>query len=223
MPTAEPAAARTNNQRDDHIPCLESDANAISISYLSAVEALFYYLQVKLIYSRAHLTPITTANAALSKTTKKGTPSTTIALNKRARHDFFLEQKFEAGIALQGWELKAIRDGRVQITEAFINLHKGEAYLAAANITPLLSASTHVDPEPQRNRKLLLHARELAQIFTATQQKGYTCVPTAMYWKGNKVKVEIALGKGKQQHDKRETKRDQDWQRDKQRLMKAHN
>lgn len=152
---------------------------------------------------------------------KKGSPSSTIALNKRARHDYFLDEKFEAGVALQGWELKSIRDGRVQITEAFISLHKGEAYLASANITPLHSASTHVVPEAQRSRKLLLHARELARIFVATQQKGYTCIPTAMYWKGNKVKCEIALARGKKQHDKRDTKRDQDWQRDKERLMKA--
>lgn len=159
----------------------------------------------------------------MSKTSKKGNHSGSIAQNKRARHEYFLEQKFEAGIALQGWELKAIREGRVQLTESYVSLHKGEAYLAGANITPLTSASTHVVPEPQRNRKLLLHARELAQIFTATQQKGFTCVPIAMYWKGNKVKCEIALGKGKQQHDKRATKREQDWQRDKQRLLKAHN
>ena len=159
----------------------------------------------------------------MSKSSKKGNTSNTIALNKRARHDYHLEQKFEAGIALQGWEVKAIRDGRVQLTDAFVTLHKGEAFLSSANITPLNSASTHVVPEPQRNRKLLLHAKELAQIFAATQQKGYTCVPTAMYWKGNHIKVEIALAKGKQQYDKRASKREQDWQRDKQRLMKAHN
>ena len=147
--------------------------------------------------------------------------SGTIAQNRRARHDYFLETKFEAGIALQGWELKSIRDGRVQLTDAYVNLHNGEAFLASANITPLNSASTHVVAEPQRARKLLLHAHELARIFSATQQKGYTCVPTAMYWKGNKVKCEIALAKGKQQHDKRATTKDKDWQRDKQRLMKA--
>ena len=152
---------------------------------------------------------------------KKSNASGTIAQNKRARHDFFIEDKFEAGIALQGWEVKSIRDGRAQIGESYITLHKGEAYLEGANITPMTSASTHVVPEPQRRRKLLLHARELAQIFAATQQKGYTCVPIAMYWKGNKVKIEIALAKGKQQHDKRMTKRDQDWQRDKQRLLKV--
>jgi len=160
----------------------------------------------------------------VSKTVKssKAKSSGTIALNKRARHDYHLEQKFEAGIALQGWEVKAIREGRVQLAESYVSLHKGEAYLASANITPLTSASTHVVPEPQRSRKLLLHTRELAQIFAATQQKGYTCVPTAMYWKGNKIKLEIALAKGKEQRDKRAAKREQDWQRDKQRLMKAH-
>jgi SsrA-binding protein len=161
--------------------------------------------------------------AKSSSKKKTGASSGTIAQNKRARHDYFLEDKFEAGLALQGWEVKAIRDGRAQIGESYVSLHKGEAFLEGANITPLTSASTHVVPEPQRRRKLLLHARELAQIFVAIQQKGYTCVPTAMYWKGNKVKLEVALGKGKQQHDKRTTKRDQDWQRDKQRLMKASN
>ena len=102
-----------------------------------------------------------TADRTLSKAAKKDNASGTIALNKRARHEFFLSQKFEAGIALQGWELKSIREGRVQLTESYINLHKGEAYLASANITPLTSASTHVIAEPQRNRKLLLHSREL--------------------------------------------------------------
>jgi len=160
----------------------------------------------------------------MAKTSKKkGSHSNTIALNKRARHDYFLEQKFEAGVALQGWEVKAIRQGHVQLTEGYVTLHKGEAFLEGVTITPLLSASTHVVPEPQRSRKLLLHARELAQIFAATQQKGYTCVPTALYWKGNHVKAEIALGKGKHQQDKRASKKDADWQRDKQRLMKAHN
>ncbi len=122
---------------------------------------------------------------------------------------------------LQGWEVKSIRDGRVQLTDAYITLHRGEAFLASANITPLNSASTHVVAEPQRVRKLLLHERELAQIFSATQQKGYTCIPTAMYWKGNKVKCEIALGKGKQQHDKRAATKEKDWQRDKRRIMKS--
>jgi SsrA-binding protein len=164
--------------------------------------------------------PSHTAVMAKSGDKKKQTGGR-IAQNKRARHDYFLEDKFEAGLALLGWEVKSIRDGRAQIGEAYVNLHRGEAYLEGANITPMLSASTHVVPEPQRRRKLLLHAHELARIFAATSQKGYTCIATVMYWKDNKVKLEIALGKGKQQHDKRMTKRDQDWQRDKQRLMKA--
>ena len=148
---------------------------------------------------------------------RQNSDSGTIALNRRARHDYHLEQKFEAGLVLEGWEVKAIRTA-----ERFG--HRGdEAYLAGASITPLLAASTHVVPEPQRTRKLLLHARELAQLFAATQQRGYTCVPTALYWKGNKVKCEIALGKGKQQHDKRASTREKDWQRDKQRLLKAGN
>ncbi len=156
----------------------------------------------------------------MSKQKKKPGPNS-IAQNRRVRRDYFLEQTFEAGLQLQGWEVKAIRDGRVQLTDAFVTLHNGEAYLASANITPLTSASTHVVPEPQRMRKLLLHAREIAQIFAATQQKGYTCIPLSLYWKGNKVKCEIALGKGKQQHDKRASVKEKDWQRDKQRLMKS--
>lgn len=153
---------------------------------------------------------------------KKANPGS-IAQNRRVRRDYFIETKFEAGLMLQGWEVKSIRDGRVQLTDAYITLHQGEAYLASANITPLTSASTHIVAEPQRMRKLLLHARELAQIFVATQQKGYTCVPLALYWKGNKVKCEIALAKGKQQHDKRAATKEKDWQRDKARLMKSAN
>lgn len=121
---------------------------------------------------------------------------------------------------LMGWEVKSIRDGKVQLAEAFVQIHKGEAYLAGCTITPLLSASTHVIAEPQRMRKLLLHAKELSRLFIASQQKGYTIVPLALYWKGNKVKCEIALGKGKKQHDKREATREKDWARAKQRLFK---
>ena len=160
---------------------------------------------------------------AAAKKADKKSGTGTIAQNKRARHDYFLEQKFEAGLVLEGWEVKSIRDGRAQISDAYVTLHQGEAYLSNANITPMLSASTHVVPEPQRQRKLLLHARELAQIFVATQQKGYTCVPTVLYWKGNKVKCEVALGKGKKQHDKRASTREKDWQRDKARLLKSSN
>lgn len=146
--------------------------------------------------------------------------SNTIALNKRASHDYMLEDRFEAGLVLEGWEVKAIRSGKAQLVDSYVLLRNGEAWLLGANITPLTSASTHVVPEPQRTRKLLLHARELARIFAATQRKGFTCVATAMYWKGNKVKCEIALGKGKKLHDKRASERDKDWNRQKERLLR---
>lgn len=146
--------------------------------------------------------------------------SGTIAVNKRARFDYELEEKFEAGVVLEGWEVKAIREGNVQLTDSYVLLRDGEAWLLGANIVPLTSASTHVIADPQRTRKLLLHARELARIFTATQQKGFTCVATSLYWKGNKVKCGIALAKGKKSHDKRTTQRDREWDRQKQRIMK---
>ena len=152
---------------------------------------------------------------------KKSSPGS-IAQNRRARHDYFIEDKFEAGLMLMGWEVKSIRDGKVQLAEAFVQIHKGEAYLAGCTITPLISASSHVIAEPQRMRKLLLHAKELSRLFISTQQKGYTIVPLALYWKGNKVKCEIAMGKGKKQHDKREASREKDWARDKQRLFKVN-
>ena len=151
---------------------------------------------------------------------RKATKPSTIALNKRAKHDYHLEQRFEAGVALQGWEVKSIRAGKVQLVDSYVLLRDGEAWLLGATITPLPSASTHVVADPQRTRKLLLHAKELAQLFSATQQKGFACVATALYWKGNKVKCEIALAKGKKQHDKRASERERDWQREKQRLLK---
>lgn len=151
---------------------------------------------------------------------KKKPHSSTIALNKRAKFDFELSEKFEAGMVLEGWEVKAIRAGNAQLTDSYVLLRDGEAWLLGANIIPLLSASTHVIADPQRTRKLLLHTKELARIYAATSQKGFTCVCTAMYWKGNKVKCEIALGKGKKSHDKRSTERDRDWDRQKERLMK---
>lgn len=156
----------------------------------------------------------------MAKSAKKTSPGS-IAQNRRARHDYFIEDKFEAGVMLMGWEVKSIRDGKVQLAEAFVQIHKGEAYLAGCTITPLLSASTHVIAEPQRMRKLLLHAKELSRLFIASQQKGYTIVPLALYWKGNRVKCEIAMGKGKKQHDKRDASRNKDWARDKQRLFKV--
>jgi len=147
----------------------------------------------------------------------------TIALNKRARHEYHLEEKFEAGLSLQGWELKAIRAGRANIGEAYAVIRDGELYLFGAQITPLISASTHVVADAQRTRKLLLHRSEIDQLIGRVQREGYTLVPTALYWKANKVKVELALAKGKQTHDKREASKEADWNREKQRLLRRHN
>ena len=151
---------------------------------------------------------------------KRKDNSNLIAQNKRARHDYHLEDTFEAGVVLKGWEVKSLRDGKAQMVDSYVLLRDGEAWLLGVNITPLTSASTHVVPEPQRTRKLLLHAREIAKLFTATQADGYTCIATRLYWKDNKVKCELALGKGKKQHDKRQTERNRDWDRQKHRIMK---
>jgi SsrA-binding protein len=158
------------------------------------------------------------------KTAKdKGNGGGTIALNKRARHEYHLEQTFEAGLALQGWELKAIRAGRANITEAYAVIRDGEIFLFGAQMTPLISASTHVVADAHRTRKLLLHKREIELLIGRVQREGYTLVPTALYWKGNKVKAEVALAKGKQTHDKREASKERDWNREKQRLLRRHN
>ena len=156
----------------------------------------------------------------MPKSTKNKHPNS-IAQNRKARHDYFLEEKLEAGLVLMGWEVKSIRAGKAQIAEGFVNLHKGEAYLAGCTITPLLSASTHVVAEPQRQRKLLLNSKEIARLFSASQQKGYTVVPLSLYWKSNKVKCEVALAKGKKLYDKREALKEKDWQRDQRRLFKT--
>ncbi len=168
-------------------------------------------------YNRHKLPPY---NPRMAKTKAKN-DSPTIALNKRARHDYALEERFEAGLALEGWEVKSLRAGKAQLVDSYVLIKDGEAWLLGANISPLASASTHVVPDPQRTRKLLLHAREIAKILAATQQKGYTCVATALYWKGNKVKCEVALAKGKKQHDKRATEKAREWNRQKERLLKS--
>lgn len=149
--------------------------------------------------------------------------SGTIALNKRARHKYHLEQKLEAGLALQGWELKSIRAGRANIGESYAVVRGGELFLFGAQITPLISASTHVVADDRRTRKLLLHRSEIDTLIGKVQRDGYTLIPTALYWKGNKVKAELALAKGKQDHDKREASKERDWAREKQRLMRRHN
>lgn len=145
----------------------------------------------------------------------------TIILNKKARHDFFIEERFEAGVALEGWEVKSLRAGKTQIRDSYVLLKGGEAYLFGALITPLPTASTHIHPDPQRTRKLLLHKRELNKLIGHVERKGYTVVPTSMYWKQGKVKLEIGLARGKQDHDKRQSEKDRDWQREKQRILKS--
>lgn len=152
---------------------------------------------------------------------KKNKPaSNTIAQNKRARHDYFIEDKFEAGIALQGWEVKSARAGKVQLTDTYVIFQNGEAWLLGAQFSPLNTTSTHFVTDPMRTRKLLLHKKELNRLIGAKEQKGYTIVCTSMYWKQHLIKVEIALAKGKQSHDKRETEKQRDWQRQKQRIMR---
>jgi SsrA-binding protein len=144
----------------------------------------------------------------------------TIALNKKARHEFFIDERLEAGIALQGWEVKALRAGRLQLKEGYVLLKDGEAYLFGAHISPLSTTSTHVIADPTRSRKLLLHRRQIDSLIGAVERKGHTIVPLAMYWKGGKAKLEIGLARGKKQHDKRADSRDRDWQREKGRLLK---
>lgn len=144
----------------------------------------------------------------------------TIVVNKRASHDYQLEDRFEAGLELHGWEVKSLRAGKAQLVDSYVLVKDGEAWLLGAHIPPLPSASSHVTADPTRTRKLLLHKKEISRIFSATQQKGYACVATAMYWKGPRVKVEIALARGKKQFDKRRAEKDRDWSREKQRLFK---
>ncbi|WP_316365127.1 SsrA-binding protein SmpB [Candidatus Thiodiazotropha sp. CDECU1] len=154
------------------------------------------------------------------KSKKKNAGGATIALNKKANHDFFIEDRYEAGIALQGWEVKSLRDGRAQIKESYVTLKDGEAFLFGAHIVPLSTASTHVHPDPTRTRKLLLHRSELNKLIGLVERKGYTLVPTAMYWKKGMAKLEIGLAKGKKMHDKRASDKDRDWKREKERLFK---
>ena len=154
---------------------------------------------------------------------KAGPTQRTIALNKRARHEYQLGDRYEAGLALQGWELKSIRAGRANISESYAVVRGGELFLFGAQITPLIQASSHVVAEERRTRKLLLHRHEIDKLLGLVQREGYTLVPTALYWKGNKVKAEVALAKGKQAHDKREANKDRDWNREKARVLRQHN
>ncbi|WP_018869997.1 MULTISPECIES: SsrA-binding protein SmpB [unclassified Thioalkalivibrio] len=149
-----------------------------------------------------------------------GDGSSTIALNRRARHDYHIEDRLEAGLALEGWEVKSLRAGRAQISEAYVLLRNGEAYLFGAHFTPLPTASTHINPDPSRTRKLLLHRSEINRLIGAVERRGFTLVPLALYWKRGRAKVEIGLAKGKKAYDKRADKKEKDWQRERARIMK---
>lgn len=148
------------------------------------------------------------------------TPSNTIAVNRKANFDYFIEDQFEAGVALEGWEVKSLRAGRVQIKESYVIVQNGEIFLVGAHVSPLKQASTHINPNPTRSRKLLLHRKEISKLIGATEREGYTLVPLAMYWVRGRAKLKIALAKGKKQHDKRQTIKQREWDREKQRLHK---
>lgn len=148
-------------------------------------------------------------------------PSRTIAVNRKARHDYFIEETFEAGLALTGWEVKSLRAGRAQLTEAYVYLREGEAWLLGAHITPLVTASTHVQADPTRTRKLLMHRHQIDRLIGAVERKGYALVPLDLHWTHGRAKLSVGLAKGKKQYDKRATKKEQDWQRQKARILKS--
>lgn len=144
-----------------------------------------------------------------------------IAENRKAFHDYTFENRFEAGVVLEGWEVKSIRAGKLQLADSYVLIKRGEAYLINTQISPLLSASTHVKPEPTRTRKILLHRKEINTLIGLTERRGYTLIPLSVYWKYGRVKLEIGLAKGKKNYDKRQSEKDREWQREKQRLFKS--
>ena len=151
---------------------------------------------------------------------KPKTPSNNIAVNRVARHDYFIEDDIEVGLVLEGWEVKSLRAGKINLTEAYVIVKGSEAFLFGATISPLPTASTHIKPDPMRTRKLLLHRNELNKLIGLTERKGYTLVPLAMYWKRGRAKLEIGLAKGKKLHDKRADEAKRDWNRQKARLLR---
>lgn len=144
-----------------------------------------------------------------------------IADNKKAFHDYFIEDRYEAGLVLEGWEVKSIRAGRAQIKEAYVVLRNGEVYLIGAHVSPLATASTHIHPDPTRTRKLLLHAAEIRKLIGKVERAGYALVPLDLHFAKGRIKIAIGLAKGKKQYDKREDEKKKDWEREKQRLMRA--
>ena len=155
----------------------------------------------------------------MSKADKKNS-SATIAVNRRAKFDYFIEKRLEAGIVLQGWEVKAMREGKANLTDSYVIFKSGEAFLLGAQVIPLNTVSTHFVPDPTATRKLLLNKTEIAKLSAEVAQKGYTLLALSLYWKSNRVKVELGLAKGKAEHDKRDTTKEREWQREKERTMK---
>jgi SsrA-binding protein len=151
---------------------------------------------------------------------KKPDPAARIAENKKATYNYFFEERHEAGLVLQGWEVKALREGKVQLTDGYVVIKQGEMYLIGCQINPLKTASTHISPDAVRTRKLLLHKADIRRLIGKVEQRGYTLVPLNLHWKSGKVKCEIALGKGKAEHDKRDTIRDREGKREVERAMK---
>ncbi|AMP90773.1 SsrA-binding protein SmpB [Legionella pneumophila] len=154
-------------------------------------------------------------------TTKKQ-PDSTIAFNRKAGFDYFIEDQYEAGLVLEGWEVKSLRAGKINLSDAHVIIKYGEAFLLGAQIQPLPTASTHFIPDPVRTRKLLMNKKELNHLIGSVERQGYTIVPLSLYWKKNKIKIKIALAKGKKEHDKRDTIKDREWQRDRSRIMKKN-
>ena len=154
-------------------------------------------------------------------TRKQDRAPNTIAQNKKARFDYFIEERFEAGLALEGWEVKSMRAGKAQLTESYVILRDGEAWLLGSHVTPLNTASTHVHPDPTRTRKLLMNRKEIDRFTGLVERKGYTLVALELYWNKGRAKLAVGLAKGKKQHDKRSVEKDRDWERDKARVMKA--
>jgi SsrA-binding protein len=151
---------------------------------------------------------------------KSGKGDASIADNRKARHDYLIEDDFEAGLSLEGWEVKSLRAGQVSLAESYAFIKNGEAWISGCHITPLGTASTHIKPEPTRVRKLLLHRQEIDRLTGAVERKGYTLVPLSLYWSKGRAKLKLGLGKGKKQHDKRADAKDRDWKRQQARILK---
>ena len=151
---------------------------------------------------------------------QKQSTNQTIAVNRKAHHEYSIEERFEAGLSLQGWEVKSLRAGKTQLDQSYVILKRNEAWLLGSQITPLQTASTHINPDPTRTRKLLLNRSELSKLIGNVERKGYTLIPLSLYWKGKHIKLQIGLAKGKKSHDKRATEKERDWQREKQRILK---